>query len=200
MVKTWGDIFREFKKETGIPDDSILDYRPCTPPYYEVEIPNAIYVELKNGGRLVYIPKITVFEVGKCYEHTDGTKMRIIAEVDTHFYGHGLLGETEKAEYTVVGNKVEHAVNWKECEDFGRDGDAETMVNVKLLEHQKKILREFAKMPEDVKFRVRYQQEPLSRDEIDICTKCKGTGLNLRGMMCRKCSGTGRYKERRMKI
>lgn len=124
MTKTWGDIFKDFGKETGMPYDSISDWRPCQPPYYDLEIPNTIIIWLKNGDRILYTPKRTTFEVGKCYIHTNGTKMRIIAEVDTHFHGHGLLGETDDAEYRIVDNKEEHTVSWKECEDFGKDRGA----------------------------------------------------------------------------
>lgn len=59
-----------------------------------------------------------IFENGKCYEHTTGQKMRIIAEIDTYFYGHCLLGETDTVTYVTVGIGEEYAVNWKECEDF----------------------------------------------------------------------------------
>ena len=58
------------------------------------------------------------FEVGKCYEHTTGEKIRIISEVDTYFYGHGLLAETDKAEYQIVGETEDYAINYKECRDF----------------------------------------------------------------------------------
>ena len=61
-----------------------------------------------------------IFEVGKCYEHATGQKIRILCEVDTHFYGHGLMAETDEAKYYVVGIGEDYAVNWKECEDFAR--------------------------------------------------------------------------------
>lgn len=121
MNETWGDIFKEFGKESGMPHEYISDWRPCTPPFYDLEIPNTIVIWLKNAGKILYTPKKrTKFEVGKCYEHTNGTKMRIIAEVNTHFYGHGLLGETDTAEYCVVGRESENASNWKVCEDFAQ--------------------------------------------------------------------------------
>lgn len=120
MDKTWGDIFKEFGKVTKTPYESISDWRPCVRPYYD-EIPNTIVIWLKNGGTILYTPPKTVFEVGKCYKHTDGTKMRIIAEVNTHFYGHGLLGETDIAEYIIVGKEEEDTVNWKECKDFAME-------------------------------------------------------------------------------
>ena len=48
-----------------------------------------------------------VFEVGKCYEHKNGMKMRIIGEMNTYYYGHCLIGETDRATYTPVG-QTEH--------------------------------------------------------------------------------------------
>lgn len=127
-----------------------------------------------------------VFEVGKCYEHTTGKKMRIISEVDTYFYGHGLLAETNTGQYEIVGMKEEHTINWKECDDF-----AEEVFGIK----QKKLIREFSKMSDDDKFRVRYQQEPVSPDKLNICPKCNGTGLNVRGKQCLKCYGTGHFRK-----
>lgn len=121
MKSTWCDIFKEFGKESGMPYDSIEDWRPCQPPFHDLQIDNTIIIWLKNGGKILYTPKRTKFEIGKCYEHTDGTKMRIIAKVNTHFYGWGLLGETDTAEYMVVGREPENAVNWKECEDFAKE-------------------------------------------------------------------------------
>ena len=64
-----------------------------------------------------------IFEVGKCYEHATGQKMRIIGEMDTYFYGHCLIGETDKATYIPVGHTEEHSVNWKECGDFAFKND-----------------------------------------------------------------------------
>ena len=48
-------------------------------------------------------------------------KMRIIAEIETYYFGHCLLGETDKAEYVPVGKGEDYTVNWKECEDFGKE-------------------------------------------------------------------------------
>ena len=62
-----------------------------------------------------------IFEVGKCYEHSSGQKMRILSEIDTYYYGHALLGETDKATYVPVGIGEDYAVNWKECEDFAKE-------------------------------------------------------------------------------
>ena len=61
-----------------------------------------------------------IFEIGKCYVHTTGDKMRIIARVNTYFYGEGLLAETDKSEYMIVGERESNAVNYTECEDFAK--------------------------------------------------------------------------------
>lgn len=58
MTKTWGAIFKEFKESTGIFEDLIADYRPAQRPYFEVDLPmTAIIVWLKDGERIIYIPK-----------------------------------------------------------------------------------------------------------------------------------------------
>ena len=58
MSKTWSDIFREFKESTGISEDLIADYRPAQRPYFEVDTTVAgIIVWLKDGSRIIYIPK-----------------------------------------------------------------------------------------------------------------------------------------------
>ena len=62
-----------------------------------------------------------VFEVGKCYKHESGKKIRIIGEVDTYFYGHCLIAETDNAVLIPVGQTEEYAVNWTECEYFTED-------------------------------------------------------------------------------
>ena len=49
-----------------------------------------------------------VFEVGKCYEHETGMKMRII-------------GETDRATYMPVGQTEHNTVNWTECKDFAEN-------------------------------------------------------------------------------
>ena len=51
------------------------------------------------------------FKVGKAYQHATGEKLQIICEVDTFFYGHGLLFETDTAEYGIAGMKEENAMN-----------------------------------------------------------------------------------------
>ena len=62
-----------------------------------------------------------VFEVGKCYEHETGKKMRIIGEMNTYYYGHCLIGETDHATYMPVGQTEDNTVNWTECKDFAED-------------------------------------------------------------------------------
>lgn len=62
-----------------------------------------------------------IFELGRTYKHATGKKMRIIAEIDTYFYGHCLLGETDSADYVPVGMTEEHTVNWEECLDFNKE-------------------------------------------------------------------------------
>lgn len=57
MNETWGDIFKEFGKESGMPHEYISDWRPCTPPFYDLEIPNTIVIWLKNAGKILYTPK-----------------------------------------------------------------------------------------------------------------------------------------------
>lgn len=66
-----------------------------------------------------------VFEIGKCYKHATGKKMRIIAEIDTYFYGHCLLGEDDSANYIPCGMTEEHTVNWEESEDFAKESESE---------------------------------------------------------------------------
>ena len=52
---TYGEIYEKFRRETGIADEMIVDYRPCAEPYCKTYIPNAITVWLKNGDQLIYI-------------------------------------------------------------------------------------------------------------------------------------------------
>lgn len=54
------------------------------------------------------------FKPGKAYQHTNGEKLLIHDYVDTYYYGKGLLAETDKANYKVVGDKEENSVNFKE--------------------------------------------------------------------------------------
>lgn len=59
-----------------------------------------------------------IFEVGKCYEHTTGLKMRILAEVDTCAYGHVLIAEDNHGRIVPQGIDEEATENYVECEDF----------------------------------------------------------------------------------
>ena len=52
---TYGELYEKFRKETGIADGVVTDYRPCAEPYYHTYIPNAIIVWLNNGDHLIYI-------------------------------------------------------------------------------------------------------------------------------------------------
>lgn len=51
------DIFEMFEASTGITEEMVIDYRPCTKFYCGVDIPNAIVVELRDKSQLIYIPK-----------------------------------------------------------------------------------------------------------------------------------------------
>lgn len=62
-----------------------------------------------------------IFEIGKCYVHASGKKMRIIGEMDTYYYGHCLIGETDDIKYLPIGQTEENVVNWAECEDFANE-------------------------------------------------------------------------------
>lgn len=57
MTKTWGDIFREFKESTEINDEIVSDWRPCGPPHYDIQIPMAILIWLRDGSKIIYISK-----------------------------------------------------------------------------------------------------------------------------------------------
>lgn len=57
MAKTYNSIFREFLESTDINQQIIADWRPCCTPYFEVSIPMAITVWLKDGSQIVYISK-----------------------------------------------------------------------------------------------------------------------------------------------
>lgn len=63
------------------------------------------------------------FQVGKCYQHTTGQKIRMLCEIDTYFYGHCILGETESAGLVPCGIEEEHTINYVECEDFAKERD-----------------------------------------------------------------------------
>ncbi|WP_294785698.1 hypothetical protein [uncultured Eubacterium sp.] len=59
-----------------------------------------------------------IFEVGKCYEHTTGLKIRILAEADTCAYGHVLIAEDSYGRIVPIGTGEEATLNYTECEDF----------------------------------------------------------------------------------
>ena len=59
-----------------------------------------------------------IFEVGKCYEHTTGLKIRILVEADTCAYGHVLIGEDSYGRIVPIGTSEEATLNYAECEDF----------------------------------------------------------------------------------
>ena len=65
------------------------------------------------------------FQVGKCYQHTTGRKIRMLCEIDTYFYGHCILGETESAGFVPCGMEEENAINYVECEDFAKERESE---------------------------------------------------------------------------
>lgn len=54
------------------------------------------------------------FKSGKAYQHTNGEKILIHDYVDTYYYGKGLLAETDKGDYKVVGDKEENSINFRE--------------------------------------------------------------------------------------
>lgn len=68
------------------------------------------------------------FETGKCYQHTTGAKVRMLCEIDTYFYGHCILGETDNGKYVPCGMSEENSENYVECEDFAKkeqEGEAD---------------------------------------------------------------------------
>ena len=62
MVKTWGDVIKEFEDDVlpKIREDFVIDYRPCCEPYSDVFVSNGLLVYLQDGSRLIYL-----FEPGK---------------------------------------------------------------------------------------------------------------------------------------
>lgn len=53
------EIFRLLTESTGLSDDDVMDYRPCRYPHRPEGIPtidDAIVMQLKGNGTLVYIP------------------------------------------------------------------------------------------------------------------------------------------------
>lgn len=58
-MKTWNNIFNEFKESTGIDPNKIADYRPLRDSYVlRVDMP-CIIVWLKDGSTIIYISKET---------------------------------------------------------------------------------------------------------------------------------------------
>ena len=56
-----------------------------------------------------------IFEVGKCYQHTNGEQMKICGTVDTTLYGNTLVAETNShTNLEAVGRDKSSAMNWKE--------------------------------------------------------------------------------------
>lgn len=61
MVKTWGDVIKEFENDI-LPKlredpDFVIDYRPCGKPYSDVFVPNGLLVYLRDGSQLIYLFK-----------------------------------------------------------------------------------------------------------------------------------------------
>lgn len=59
-----------------------------------------------------------IFEVGKCYEHINGLKLRILADVVTCAYGRVFIAEDNYGRITPQGIGEESSLNYVECEDF----------------------------------------------------------------------------------
>jgi hypothetical protein len=53
------------------------------------------------------------FEIGKCYEHATGKKMKIIGCVYSMIYDICLIGETLTREFLPIGQDEEATVNWR---------------------------------------------------------------------------------------
>lgn len=63
---TYRDIFNEFKEATGISEECVAEYRPCTKAYAGVQVERAICIYLKSGQRLIFQP--SAFVNGVTYE------------------------------------------------------------------------------------------------------------------------------------
>lgn len=61
------------------------------------------------------------FEIGKCYQHTTGLKVKVWGRVTTYMWGETLLGETNDGQLQPLSDKNDASVNWKEIPDFGPD-------------------------------------------------------------------------------
>jgi hypothetical protein len=55
-----------------------------------------------------------VFEVGKCYRHTTGFEISIVAEIETVMYGSCLVAEDAYGELHPFGKREDNAVNYSE--------------------------------------------------------------------------------------
>lgn len=56
-----------------------------------------------------------IFEVGKCYRHTTGHEISIVAEVETTMFGKTLLAEqTDRLDFMAVGLSEANSENYKE--------------------------------------------------------------------------------------
>ena len=52
---SYKDIYRQFLNTSGIYHSAVSDYRPCIEEFGVPNIPNAIVVWFKNGGKAIYI-------------------------------------------------------------------------------------------------------------------------------------------------
>lgn len=57
------------------------------------------------------------FEIGKCYKHSGGGRMKIVGEANTTVWGNCLVGEETEGRLTPVGRLEENAVNWEEISE-----------------------------------------------------------------------------------
>lgn len=55
-----------------------------------------------------------VFEIGKCYQHTTGSQIKIIGEVNSTLYGDSLMAEESDGSFRPVGKTEDNAANWRE--------------------------------------------------------------------------------------
>lgn len=58
MYGIYGKIYDQFKENTGISSDMIIDWRPAANFYTDlgVDIKNAIVIQLWSGGWIIYTP------------------------------------------------------------------------------------------------------------------------------------------------
>lgn len=52
--KTYKERYERFLNSTGIDKQRISDYRPATPPYSDLDMPNRIIVWFKDGSSVIY--------------------------------------------------------------------------------------------------------------------------------------------------